>query len=147
MYAIMIGLIFVNGFMYLQGRYLTRLFARVISIPISILTPIIVIFCFAGAYSVKASMFDIYVTLVFAAIAYILTKLNFSTIPVLLGLVLGAITEENFRRSLILSDGSWKIFIDSPISIALLSLIVIAMAIIVRGKIKERKDGNHHEQA
>jgi len=147
MYAIMIGLIFVNGFMYLQGRYLTRLFAKVIAIPTSILTPIIVIFCFAGAFSVKNSMFDVSVALVFAAVAYILTKLNFSTIPVLLGLVLGPITEENFRRALILSDGSWGIFIDSPISIGLLILIVFALAIIIRGKINENKQGLSHAQA
>ena len=147
MYAIMIGLVFVNIFMFLQGRLLTRLFARIISIPISILTPIIVIFCFAGAYSVKASMFDVYVTLVFAVIAYVLTKLNYSTIPVLLGLVLGAITEENFRRSLLLSDGDWGIFAQSPISIAFLALIALALILIVWGKIKETKNGAIHEQA
>ena len=59
MYAIMIGLIFVNLFMFLQGRYLTGLFAKIIKIPPVILTPIIVIFCFAGAYSVKISSFDV----------------------------------------------------------------------------------------
>ena len=48
MYAIMLGLIFVNLFMFLQGRYLTGLFAKIIKIPPVILTPIIVIFCFAG---------------------------------------------------------------------------------------------------
>jgi putative tricarboxylic transport membrane protein len=142
MYSIMIGLIFVNLFMFIQGKYLTKLFAKVTSIPTSILTPIIVIFCFAGAYSVNSSMFDVYVTLVFAAIAYILSKLNFSAIPVLLGLVLGPITEENFRRSLILSDGSWSIFVQSPISIFFLTLIVLALIIIIRGSfndIKKRK--------
>ena len=53
MYAIMIGLIFVNLFMLLQGSFLTKLFAKVVSIPQEILTPIIVLFCFAGAYSVN----------------------------------------------------------------------------------------------
>ena len=137
MYAIMIGLIFVNIFMFIQGKFLTRLFAKVISVPISILTPIIVIFCFAGAYSVKASMFDVYVTLAFAVLAYILTKLSFPVIPVLLGLVLGAITEENFRRSLLLSGGNLGIFVQSPISIAFIALISLALILIVKGKIRE----------
>ena len=57
MYAIMLGLILVNIFMFLQGKYLTSLFAKVVSIPQQILTPIIVIFCFAGAYSVNSSYF------------------------------------------------------------------------------------------
>ena len=55
LYAIMLGLILVNIFMFLQGRYLTGLFAKVVSIPQQILTPIIVIFCFAGAFSVMTS--------------------------------------------------------------------------------------------
>ncbi len=142
MYAIMIGLIFVNLFMFLQGRYLTKLFSRVISVPISILTPIIVIFCFAGAYSVNTSMFDVGTTLVFAILAYLLSKLGFSTIPILLGLVLGALTEENFRRSLILSDGNWNIFVSSPIAIVFLLLIALTLIVIIRGKYREMRKGD-----
>ena len=139
MNAIMIGLLFVNAFMYLQGRYLTRLFARVISVPISILTPIIVIFCLAGAYSVKSTMFDVYVTIAFAVVAYLMTKVNFSAVPVLLGLVLGATTEENYRRALQLSDGSYGIFVQSYISIAFLLLIVIVLGITALGKYRESR--------
>ncbi|NCC63885.1 MAG: C4-dicarboxylate ABC transporter permease, partial [Spirochaetia bacterium] len=139
MYAIMIGLIFVNLFMFLQGRMLTKYFARVVSIPVSILTPIIVIFCFAGAFSVNTSLFDVKVTLAFAVLAYVFSKLGFSTIPVLLGLVLGDITEENFRRSLILSDGSWSIFVQSPISIAFLIVIALTVILVVLSKLREAK--------
>ena len=81
MYAIMIGLLFVNLFMLIQGKYLTKLFAKVVSIPQEILTPIIVIFCFAGAYSVNKSYFDVAVILVFAVIAWTLYKLDFPTVP------------------------------------------------------------------
>ena len=56
MYAIMLGLILVNIFMFLQGKYLTSLFAKVVSIPQQILTPIIVIFCFAGARFMLGSL-------------------------------------------------------------------------------------------
>jgi len=84
-------------------------------------------------------MFDVGVTLVFAVIAYLFNTLGFSTIPVLLGLVLGAITEENFRRSLILSDGSYKIFVQSPIAIAFLAVIALTVIIIGLNKIKETK--------
>lgn len=142
MYAIMLGLIFVNIFMFLQGKFLTPIFAKIIKIPIAILTPIIVIFCFAGAYSVKTSMFDIHIALIFAVLAYVLNKFQVPTIPVLLGLVLGPITEENFRRSLILSDGSWKIFLSSPISIALLLIIALSLFVILKGKMNETTTGD-----
>lgn len=146
MYAIMIGLIFVNIFMFLQGKILTKWFAKVISVPVYLLTPIIVMFCFAGAFSVNSSLFDIKVTLVFAVIAYIMSKFGFSTIPVLLGLVLGTLTEENFRRSLVLSDGKWDIFVSSPICIAFLSLIIITLVLIINSQVKNsRKKGENNE--
>lgn len=141
MYAIMIGLIFVNLFMFLQGRYLTDLFAKIVSVPQEILTPVIVMFCFAGAFSVNKSYFDVTVILVFAAIAWIMKKLDMPTVPILLGLVLGNMTETNFRRALLLTDGSFSIFVSSWYCIAFLVLIIGAVSMIVINKMKEGKKG------
>ena len=138
MYAIMLGLILVNIFMLLQGKFLTRLFAKVVSIPQEILTPIIVIFCFAGAYSVNENFFDVGVALIFGMLAWILRKLELPPVPILLGLVLGSMTETNFRRALLISNGSPKIFFSSVYCIIFLVLILLAVGAIVRGKMKER---------
>ena len=139
MYAIMLGLILVNVFMCLQGKFLTTLFAKVVSIPQEILTPIIVIFCFAGAYSVNENYFDVGVALIFGALAWVLRKLELPPVPILLGLVLGSMTETNFRRALLISNGSPSIFFSSVYCIIFLVLIVAAVGTIVRGKMKERK--------
>ena len=141
MYAIMLGLILVNLFMLLQGKFLTSLFAKVVSIPQEILTPIIVIFCFAGAYSVNENYFDVGIALVFAALAWILRKLDLPAVPILLGMVLGSMTETNFRRALLISNGSPKIFFSSIFCWIFAALIVFAIATIVRGKLKEQKAG------
>ena len=138
MYAIMLGLILVNIFMLLQGKFLTTLFAKVVSIPQEILTPIIVIFCFAGAYSVNENFFDVGVALIFGILAWILRKLELPPVPILLGLVLGSMTETNFRRALLISNGSPKIFFSSVYCIIFLVLILLAVGAIVRGKMKER---------
>ena len=139
MYAIMIGLVFVNLFMLLQGKCLTSLFAKVVSIPQEILTPIIVIFCFAGAYSVNKNYFDVGVALIFGVLAWILRKLDMPAVPILLGMVLGKMTETNFRRALQLSNGSPTIFFSSIYCIIFLLLIVVAVGAIVKGKMSERK--------
>lgn len=139
MYAIMLGLILVNIFMLIQGKLLTRLFAKVVSIPQEILTPIIVIFCFAGAYSVNKNYFDVGVTLVFAAIAWLLRKLELPAVPILLGMVLGNMTETNFRRALQISNGNPSVFLGSIYCIIFLLLICVAVGTIIHGKIKERK--------
>ena len=139
MYAIMLGLILVNLFMFIQGKFLTTLFAKVVSIPQEILTPIIVIFCFAGAYSVNENYFDVAVALVFGILAWVLRKLELPPVPILLGLVLGRMTETNFRRALLISNGDPAIFLSSIYCKIFLALIIIAVAAIVRGKWKEQK--------
>ncbi len=139
MYAIMLGLILVNLFMLLQGKFLTTLFAKVVSIPQEILTPIIVIFCFAGAYSVNENYFDVGVALIFGVLAWILRKLELPPVPILLGLVLGSMTETNFRRALLISNGNPSIFFQSIYCKIFLVLIIVALVAIIRGKLKESK--------
>ena len=139
MYAIMLGLILVNLFMFIQGKFLTSLFAKVVSIPQEILTPIIVIFCFAGAYSVNENYFDVAVALVFGVLAWLLRKLDLPPVPILLGLVLGRMTETNFRRALLISNGDPSIFVQSIYCKIFLVLIIVAVGAIIRGKLKEQK--------
>ena len=139
MYAIMLGLILVNLFMLLQGKFLTGLFAKVVSIPQEIMTPIIVIFCFAGAYSVNENYFDLSIALVFGICAWLFKKLELPAVPILLGMVLGNMTETNFRRALLISNGSPKIFFSSVFCWIFIGLIAIVLFTLIRGKIKEAK--------
>ena len=139
MYAIMLGLILVNIFMFIQGRYLTGLFAKVVSIPTEILTPIIVIFCFAGAYSVNSNYFDLSIALTFGVVSYLMRKMELPSVPMLLGLVLGGMTETNFRRALLISDGNPKIFFSSVFCWIFIALIVIVIGGVLRGNLKEAK--------
>ena len=142
MYAIMLGLILVNAFMFVQGRFLTNLFAKVVSVPQEILTPIIVMFCFAGAFSVNKSYFDVLVALVFCAVAWLLRKIDFPAVPILLGLVLGKMAETNFRRALMVSRGSYSIFVSSPFCIAFLALTALVIGSVAFNKMKARKKKN-----
>ena len=145
MYAIMLGLILVNVFMFLQGKYLTGLFAKVVSVPTEILTPIIVIFCFAGAFSVNSNYFDLSIALVFGIVSYLMRKLELPAVPMLLGLVLGNMTETNFRRALLISDGSPTIFFSSVFCWIFIALIVVVIGGILRGKVKEAKAAKKEE--
>ncbi len=139
MYAIMLGLILVNIFMLIQGKLLTSLYAKVVSIPQQILTPIIVIFCFAGAFSVNTNYFDLSVALAFGLLAWFMRKLELPAVPVLLGMVLGNMTETNFRRALLISNGSPSIFVGSVFCWIFIALIAIVVLGIVRSKIKEAR--------
>lgn len=139
MYAIMLGLILVNIFMQIQGQVLTGFFAKVVSIPEAILTPLIVVCCMAGAFSVNESYFDVGVAVFFGALAWFMRKIDLPAVPVLIGLVLGNMTETNFRRALLISDGSPAIFFQSIYCWIFLALIGVAVFTIIRGKANEKK--------
>lgn len=127
-YAVMIGLVVINIFMILQGRILLPFFAKITKVDFSLLTPLIVIFCFAGTFSINNTMYDIYISIFFGVVAYVLAKFNFSPIPILLGLVLGNLTEMNLRRTVTMAQGDWLIFFSRPAS---LSLILIFASLLV----------------
>ncbi len=127
MYAIMIGLIVINLFMFLQGKILIKQFAKISNLKSSIIAPIISIFCFAGAYSYNNSIFDVSLVILFSIVSYALLKMKFSLTPLLLGLILGPIAELNFRRSMAMSDDSLLIFFTRPISIILLIILVFSL--------------------
>ena len=139
MYAIMIGLILINIFMFLQGKLLTNLFVKIVSVPVQILTPIIIVFCFAGVFSINNTTFSVSIAIIFAVVGYILKKLEFPIVPVLLGLVLGGLAEFNMRRALTISNGNWSIFVSTPLSIFFVVLITITVGMIIRNKIKESR--------
>lgn len=127
LYAIMLGLIVVNVFMYILGSGFTRFYAHITRIPYEILSAIVLACCIAGAYSTNNRMYDIYIILIFGIVAYFLRRMDFQLVPILLGIVLGPLAEKNFRRALVLSDGSLSIFFTRPISCLFIVIAVISV--------------------
>jgi len=128
LYAIMIGLIIINICLWFVGKGFTRFYANITRIPFELLACIVLTFCTAGAYSTNNSLYDVYYIFIFGILAYLLRRLDFQLVPILLGIVLGPLAETNFRRALILSDGSLSIFVTRPIS---LFFLVIAVGSLV----------------
>ena len=127
LYAIMLGLIAVNIFMYLQGRVFIRGFVNITRVPTSTLVPILVMLCVIGAYAIDYSVFNAIFMVGVGIFGYFMTKLDMPMTPMVIGLVLGKLCESNLRRALIVSKGSWATFFTSPISLffILLSLFML----------------------
>ncbi|MCC8189528.1 MAG: tripartite tricarboxylate transporter permease [Planctomycetes bacterium] len=128
MYTIMIGLIFVNVFMFFQGKLFLRLFVNVSKIPTTLLSTILVVLCVIGGFSGNNSLFDVFLMIGFAVVGYLFLKLNMPPVPMLLALILGPMAEENLRKSLLLSKGSWTIFLTKPISLVFFIITVLAVS-------------------
>jgi putative tricarboxylic transport membrane protein len=76
---------------------------------------------------VRNTISDVYVMLFFGAVGFCLHKLRLPAAPIAFGLILGPLLEENIRRSLIISRGSWSVFLERPISLLLVLLSAAAL--------------------
>ena len=126
-YSIMIGMVLVNLFMYLQGRLFVKGFSNITKISTKIMVPCLVVLCVIGAYAIKYNTFNAAAMVVIGVIGYLLKKLDFPLTPMVIGLVLGNLCESNMRRALLLSRGNWLTFFQSPIACVFLALAVFML--------------------
>ncbi len=112
-----------NCFLLLFNVPLVRYWLSVFKIPYSALFPAILFFCCIGTYSVNNNVQDVLVTAAFGLAGYLFLRLKLDPAPLMLGFILGPMLEENFRRALLLSRGSFTTFVTQPISGTLLALI------------------------
>lgn len=136
-YAILFGCVITQIFMFVQGRYLLPMFVKITNVPQDLLTAILVVVCCTGAFAIANSTTDLYVMLIFGVIAYYMEKVGLPPVPIVLGMVLGPIAEGNLRNSLVMSEGSWLIFIQRPICLAFIVLTFILVFLLKKGEKKQ----------
>jgi len=126
--------------MLAMGIFGANLFSKVVLIPKSVLSTLIVCTCVLGAYALVNSMFGVWIAFGFGILGYILRKLNFPIAPLVLALVLGRMAERNYRLALLMGQGSHTIFLNRPLSlvIGMLALAMFAYPYI-QSALKKRK--------
>ena len=122
---------------------LVGLFARLLTIPQKYLTPLIAVLAFIGIYSVVSNPFDLYMIIGLGVFGWILRKLEFSLAPVILGVVLGNIFEDNLRRALSISAGDWSILFQSNSSIILYIMAVLIVGVPIWLNWRKKKNGKN----
>src|SRR2546423_147855 len=100
---------------------LVGIWVRLLRVPYRLMFPSIVIFCAIGIYSVNNAPMDVVLAGVFGLVGYWLIKHDFEPAPLLLGMVLGPLMEENLRRALLISRGDWTVFVTRPLSAVLMA--------------------------
>jgi len=137
-YPFMLGLLFGNIIMFFMGSFLASFFAKIVKkLSDEILITGICIFATMGAYAINSNIFDIWILLIFGVLGYFFRKTGFSTIAVVLGIILGPLAETGLKQSLMLGKGHVIIyFFTRPICIILITLIVLS---IITQYIKEAK--------
>jgi putative tricarboxylic transport membrane protein len=126
-----------NAMLLVLNLPLIPLWARVLKVPYYLLYPLILLFCLIGSYSVENRVADIVTMLIFGVIGFLMKKCQYAGAPLILALVLGQRLETSLRRSLIMSQGDFSIFITRPISLCF--LIIAALLLIVPALTQRRK--------
>ncbi|HEX2966881.1 MAG TPA: tripartite tricarboxylate transporter permease [Syntrophorhabdaceae bacterium] len=122
-----------NVMLLILNLPLVGLWAQLLRVPFGIMAPVIILFTAIGSYSIQNQSFDIYSLVGFGLFGYVLRKLKFEAGPMVLAFVLAPMIEGSMRQSLLMSAGSFSIFVMRPISMSLVGLflvIVIAQTIV-----------------
>lgn len=126
--SIFISLLLSVVFMCILGLLGAPIFAKLISVPKKYLIPAIIVFSLVGSYAISNSIFDIWVLIISGIVGFALRKIGLPIAPIILGMILGPLFESNFRRALMLSSGNWATFVQRPISLAFLIVVVVVLA-------------------
>lgn len=118
-YTVFAAHVIGNIIMVLLGIFLMRFFISTLSVKSYYLLPIITVAMIVGAYGLYNRIFDIWITLFFGFVGYLLRKINFPLVPLITAFVLGPIIEKNLRQALALSQGSLLPLFTRPISLSL----------------------------
>jgi putative tricarboxylic transport membrane protein len=124
--------------LWISSILLAQPMTSILKIPKVYLMPIVSVLSIVGAYAINNRAFDITIAIIFGVLGYIFDKMKYSPAPIILGIILGNLIDQNFRRALMHSDGNLSIFVSRPIS--LFFLIVIIFIIIINIKKIATKD-------
>jgi putative tricarboxylic transport membrane protein len=126
-YAIIFSFFIANIFMLIIGLLGAGVFQRVNLLPTPVLIAMIVTFSVVGSFAVNNSLFDVWIMLIAGVVGYVMQKLKFSVPAMVLGFILAPIFERNLQRGLDLGRYDVAFFFQSPISLVLVTLTLLAL--------------------
>ena len=137
-WGLVVSMLIGNIMLLILNVPLVKLWVQIVRIPYHILYPVIIAVCCIGAYSVNNNANEVMLIGLFGFFGYVFNVLDLEPAPLMLGLVLGPMFEEYFRRQLAITSGDFTPFVTRPISLAILCLMgsVVAYSVwkMIKGK-------------
>lgn len=138
-YTFFMAFILMQFLMLFLGIGGTKLWSKVLNVPRTVLMPLILVFCFLGAYSLSNSTGDAFIALSFGILGYFMQKYGYPGAPLILGLILGPMAEQNLNRALLISQGDWTVFFTRPISFAFIIATIGSIVLTVISTYRKNK--------
>ena len=129
-----------NVFLLILNLPLVGLWVQILRTPYVVLFPTVLLLAIVGAYAANSNVFDVWVMLGFGVLGYVLRKLDYDLAPLILAVVLAPLLEQSLRQSMVMSRSGILIFLERPVSVALLGLAALIVLISLYSRIKGRKN-------
>lgn len=126
-YELIWALVAACVFASIAGIFLAKYLSKVTVIRANILVPLVISISILGSWAVNQTIGNIVVSLVFAVIGYVITAIDYPRLPIVISLILGGEIERYYDQSIMISGGSPRIFVQDPVSIFLLTVVVLAI--------------------
>jgi putative tricarboxylic transport membrane protein len=124
----LIASLFIGNVMLLVLNLpMIALWVKLLQIPAPLLYAGILVFATIGTYGITQSPVDLVLLYLIGGVGYLMRRYDFPTAPVIIGMILGPLAEQNFRQALTISAGDWTVFFTRPLSLSLLILALLAM--------------------
>lgn len=137
-WAMIAGLVLANFFLLLSNVLLIPVFVNLLRAIQNNLANVVIALCVVGAFSLSYSPFNIWIMLIFGVLGYLMKKNDYPTAPFILAVVLTPLAENYFRQSVMLGQGSAMVFIERPISMIILTLMILIVVGTIFGRLRAR---------
>lgn len=127
LYSVFFAMFIASVLTFVVGRFGIQVFELLLKLPYSIIATFIILLSLLGAFAVDNNIFNVWIMLIFGVVGYLMKIFDFSVPSLILGIVLGPLMEESFRRHLLLNNGNYMSFFHSPITVIILSLSLLAI--------------------
>lgn len=125
-YFIYFALIIANFLMYGMAIVLVKPCVKLFALPRTLLMPLIIPLCVVGAFAINLNYFDVYVMFGAGLVGFLLDRFGFPLAPMVLGVILGPLADENLRRALLIFEDqpAWSLITDHPIGSVLVVIVL-----------------------
>jgi putative tricarboxylic transport membrane protein len=138
-YTLLAGFIVMQVVILGLGLLSIPLSVRILSIPSNILMPVVMVLCTVGVFTIGNQLYEVGIALAFGVLGYFMKKFDYPGAPLVLGVILGPMAEDNLNRALLVSANDWSILVQRPISLVLLILAVISIVVPLYAAYRERE--------
>ncbi|TFZ08703.1 tripartite tricarboxylate transporter permease [Ramlibacter humi] len=128
-WALIASLYIGNVMLLILNLPLVKVWVQLLRIPKPQLYAGILIFATVGAYGMRQSAFDLVLLWGIGLVGVVMRRFDFPTAPVVVGMILGPLAEAQLRNAVSIGEGSFAVFFQRPMSVALIVVVVVVLVL------------------